>query len=192
MKSTVVSSQLLRICAISLWVISFVPGTHAGDDPPPEPTGYWQGPMNGKVPSTITGGRVIGTEELSRLIQQEQPTLVDVAPAPRRPSDRSMPWLPLPHRSIPQSVWIPGAGSGAISSAMADYFHGRLTELTGHNREKLIIFCCRLDCWASWNAAKRAIDEGYRQVRWYPDGLEAWQAAGLPTEAVEPEGPSVR
>jgi len=93
MKSTVVSSQLLRICAISLWVISFVPGTHAGDDPPPEPTGYWQGPMNGKVPSTITGGRVIGTEELSRLIQQEQPTLVDVAPAPRRRRDVHQCWL---------------------------------------------------------------------------------------------------
>jgi rhodanese-related sulfurtransferase len=31
----------------------------------------------------------------------------------------------------------------------------------------------------SWNAAKRAINElGYRQVYWYPEGVQGWAKAG--------------
>ena len=40
---------------------------------------------------------------------------------------------------------------------------------------------CHPQCWASWNAAKRAISYGYRKVYWYPDGIEGWEKAGLPT-----------
>lgn len=159
---------------------------------PPEPAGYWTGPMNGKVPATITGGKVIGTQELADMIRQDDPVLVDVVPAPRQPSGQTTPWLPVPHRDIPRSVWIPGVGSGVISQAMSDHFRARLAELTGHDREKLIVIYCRSDCWASWNAAKRTIEEGYRRVSWYPDGVEAWQGAGFPTEIAAPEGPAVQ
>ncbi len=38
----------------------------------------------------------------------------------------------------------------------------------------------------SWNAAKRAAAFGYRAVHWYPDGADGWQAAGLPTEILQP------
>jgi rhodanese-related sulfurtransferase len=38
----------------------------------------------------------------------------------------------------------------------------------------------------SWNAAKRAIGLGYRNVIWYPDGTDGWAAAGLPLERREP------
>jgi rhodanese-related sulfurtransferase len=36
------------------------------------------------------------------------------------------------------------------------------------------------------------IAESYRRVIWYPDGIEAWQNAGLPTAVVEAEGPGVQ
>lgn len=164
----------------------------ANDDAPPEPDSYWQGAMNGKVPATIAGGIVIATRQLTELIQRENPVLIDVVPAPRRPLEQTSPWLPPPHRNIPRSVWIPGAGSGVISAAMTDYFRTRLNELTHQDHRKAIVFYCRVDCWASWNAAKRAIAEGYRHIYWYPDGVEAWQAAGLQTETATPEGPGVQ
>lgn len=164
----------------------------ASDDAPPEPAGYWQGEMNSKVPATITGGTVINTRHLAALIQRESPVLVDVVPAPRRPPEQTSPWLPLPHRNIPHSVWIPGAGAGVISTTMNDYFRARLNELTRHDRGTAIVFYCRVDCWASWNAAKRAIAEGYLHVHWYPDGVEAWQNAGLQTEIAAAEGPGAQ
>jgi len=181
-----------RAWVTALLMLASAPTAFADGDQPPEPAGYWQGPMNGKVPATIAGGTVIRTDELANLVRRENPVLVDVVPAPRRPVSQSTPWLPVPHRNIPRSVWIPGIGSGVISFEMEDYLRDRLAELTGHDREKLIVFYCRPDCWASWNAAKRAIVEGYRHVRWYPDGIEAWQAAGLPVEAASAEGPGVQ
>jgi len=38
----------------------------------------------------------------------------------------------------------------------------------------------------SWNAAKRAIEWGYRLIVWFPDGTDAWRAAGLALEEAEP------
>lgn len=148
--------------------------------------------MLSKVPATITGGAVVGTDQLADLVRKENPVLVDVVPAPRRPEGTSTPWLPAAHRNIPRSVWMPGVGSGVISATMTDYFRARLGELTGRDREKMIVFYCRPDCWASWNAAKRAIAEGYRRVVWYPDGVDGWKDAGLATETATAEGPGVQ
>jgi PQQ-dependent catabolism-associated CXXCW motif protein len=161
---------------------------------PPEPAGYWLGPPQGPVPAGITGGSVIHTDGLPELIRQARPVLVDVVPAPRRPADAvdGMPWLPPPHRAIPGTIWIPGAGWGEIASPMAAYFHDRLEDLTGHDHDRPLVFYCRPNCWMSWNAARRAIVDGYRHVYWYPDGIEGWQEAGLPTAVATPEGPEAR
>jgi rhodanese-related sulfurtransferase len=32
----------------------------------------------------------------------------------------------------------------------------------------------------SWNAAKRALEIGYRNVLWFRDGTDAWQELGYP------------
>ena len=129
----------LRVGMIATLLFASAVAARAGEATPPEPAGYWQGPMLGKVPATITGGTAIGTDGLADMVRQDKPVLIDVVPAPRRPSDQSMPWMPMPHRNIPRSVWIPGAGAGVISAAMEDYFRARLTELTGGNPEKLIV-----------------------------------------------------
>jgi PQQ-dependent catabolism-associated CXXCW motif protein len=49
-----------------------------------------------------------------------------------------------------------------------------------------VVFYCLADCWMSWNAAKRAASWGYREVLWYRDGTDGWEAAGLPTEVLHP------
>ena len=38
----------------------------------------------------------------------------------------------------------------------------------------------------SWNAAKRAAEWGWRQVLWYRDGTDGWEAAGLPIQELHP------
>lgn len=188
-----VARSLFALCLVATTAMLIaVAHASAQSDAPPEPEGYWQGPMNGRVPATITGGTVIDTQGLAALLDREQVVVMDVFPAPRRPEHLSSPWRPVPHHDIPRSVWIPGMGSGVISEAMADYVRARLSALTGGDSGRPVVVYCRVDCWASWNAAKRLIAEGYRRVFWYPDGIEAWQNAGLPTAVVEPEGPGVQ
>jgi rhodanese-related sulfurtransferase len=35
----------------------------------------------------------------------------------------------------------------------------------------------------SWNAARRAVQLGHKNVVWYPDGVEGWQQAHQPLAA---------
>lgn len=156
---------------------------------PPEPDGFWTGPMQGAVPATIAGGSVIGTEDLAALVGQGGVVLVDVAPAPRQPEGLApgTTWVPPPHRSIPGSVWLPGVGQAELPSDLDTSFRTRLEQLTGGDPARPIVLFCHRNCWGSWNAAKRAILYGYTRVHWYPDGVEGWQDADLPTTVVEAE-----
>jgi PQQ-dependent catabolism-associated CXXCW motif protein len=155
--------------------------------PAPEPSDVWTGLPNGDVPETLRGGTVIHTQSLAELIAQKHPVLIDVVPAPRRPP--SGVFLPPPHPAIPGTVWLPGIGWGKLSDEMALFLAFRLEELTGGDHARPLVFYCRPHCWLSWNAAFRAIQVGYSQVYWYPDGIESWQQTGLPTKPVRPEGP---
>jgi PQQ-dependent catabolism-associated CXXCW motif protein len=42
------------------------------------------------------------------------------------------------------------------------------------------VFFCLKDCWMSWNAAKRALSLGYRNVMWFSEGTDGWQELGYP------------
>lgn len=192
MRRQCAAARIVVACAVVVATLLIVANAYAQADAPPEPEGYWQGAMNGRVPASIAGGTVIDTEALVALLDREPVALIDVFPAPRRPEHLSSPWRPVPHHDIPRSVWIPGMGSGVISATMTDYVRARLSALTGGDHDRPVVVYCRVDCWASWNAAKRVIAEGYRRVFWYPDGIEAWQTAGRPTAVVEPEGPGVQ
>ena len=157
--------------------------------PAPEPSGFWTGPINSAVPATLAGGKVINSaHQLQSLLQVPATVIVDVSNAPRRPDNLAIgaPWLPLPHQAIPGSLWIPGAGLGEIPPAMADFFRKQLAAATQNDATRQVIIYCHRTCWLSWNAAKRAIDYGYRNVYWYRDGIEGWQAAHLPTAVIEP------
>jgi PQQ-dependent catabolism-associated CXXCW motif protein len=156
----------------------------------PEPSGFWTGPMRGAVPATIAGGTVVDSATLATLIADENPVLVDVAPMPHKPDDiAAAAWDPPPHRTIPGARWLPDGGKGALGAAADEWFRTQLRILTGHDRARPIVFFCHPDCWASWNAAKRAILYGYTSVHWYEEGVEGWQDAGKPTEVAEAETP---
>jgi PQQ-dependent catabolism-associated CXXCW motif protein len=155
---------------------------------PEEPADFWTGPINGPVPKTISGGTVIGTAELKALLERGDVVLVEVSNAPRRPENLApgAVWLPKPHVVIPGSLWAPGAGMGEIAAEVDTAFRDQLAQATAGDFDRRITVYCHERCWLSWNAAKRAIRYGYRNVHWYPEGIEGWRAAGFETVVSEP------
>jgi PQQ-dependent catabolism-associated CXXCW motif protein len=150
---------------------------------PAEPEGYWTGPVNGAVPATLRGATVLKTDELTTLLKTEKVVLIDASNAPLRPEKLApnAPWMPTPHPIIPESLWIAGSGMGEITPAIDAIYRAHLAEATGENLDMPIVVYCHERCWLSYNAAKRALSYGYSKVYWYPDGIEGWRAAGLPT-----------
>lgn len=156
---------------------------------PAEPEGFWNGPVNDPVPHTIKGGKVIHARALVALLKRTDAVVIDVSNAPRRPENlpASTTWLPLPHRAVPGAIWISGAGLGDPPPSLDKYFRERLAKATGNDMGKPLVLYCHQRCWLSWNGAKRAIQYGYRNVYWFPDGIEGWRKAKLPTAVVQPE-----
>ena len=125
-------------------------------------------------------------------LMQRGAILLDVANRQHRPAALASDavWKPSPHRDIPGSVWLPGTGVGKLDPMLAAFYEKRLADLTKGDADKAIVVYCHLHCWASWNAAKRAIALGYRHVNWYPDGIEGWQEAGHAVAVAADESPA--
>lgn len=176
--------------ALLIFALGPVVGT-AGAHPAahvPEPRTLWTGPASGPVPATLSGGRVIHARALASLLERGDVVVVDVSNEEKRPAGlgADVLWSPPPHVGIPGSHWLPGVGLGAISPSRSDFFRHELLALTGRQLGRPLVIYCHQHCWLSWNAAKRAIDYGFRSVYWFPDGIEGWRAAGLPTEVTTP------
>ncbi len=153
--------------------------------------GYWTGAADAPVPADIHGGRVIHARALAALLRHPGTVVIDVSNAPRRPAQLApgAPWIPAVHPALPNALWIPGAGEGAIAPEVAEFYRARLAALLPTPDSPVVLYC-HAACWLSWNAAKRAIGYGYRRVLWFPDGVEGWTAAGFPTAPVMPLGPA--
>lgn len=157
--------------------------------PPPEPESYRTETYRSPVPATLADGTVLTTDALRRLIEDGDPLLIDVLPAPRKPRTlgKDALWLPPARRNIPGGIWLPNTGFGLLPVEEEDYLRENLIRVTGDDKTRALVFYCLADCWMSWNAAKRAIEWGYTSVNWYPEGTDGWTAAGLPLENSEPE-----
>ena len=83
------------------------------------------------------------------------------------------------------SWWLPDIGRGSLSSELeGDFRH--LEVANQGNRGIPVVFYWLADCWMSWDAAKCAASWGYKQIYWYPDGIDGRDAAKLPTADAEP------
>jgi PQQ-dependent catabolism-associated CXXCW motif protein len=170
--------------AVAFAVLLLAPPTHA--DWPltvPEPDGIWTGPMLGPTPATLQGATVLDLAAFE-ILMAENPVILDVGPADRKPDNfpEDALWLPI-HRSIPGAVWMPGAGLAPLDPAREEAFYRRIAELTKGDRSAPIVAFCQPDCWGSWNAAKRLVLKGYTRVHWFPAGIDGWQSAHDTAEA---------
>jgi PQQ-dependent catabolism-associated CXXCW motif protein len=180
----VTAARPIRRLALGLIIF----GSLTAQARPPEPDGYRMDDYRASTPETIAGGTVLDTKTAYELWKTGTAIWIDVLPAPRRPATlpASALWMPLRHRDIPDSIWLPEIGRGALSVELEAYFRDHLKAATGGRRDTPVVFYCLADCWMSWNAAKRAASWGYSSIYWYRDGTDGWDAANLPMADAEP------
>lgn len=143
-------------------------------------TGYRMERYRAPVPNTLPGGTVINALQIKQSLNAGL-VLIDVYP-PRGlgPDPLNGQWLiNEEHENISNSVWLPEIGRGYLDSDYEAYFRRNLTQLTNDSLDTPLVFYCTADCWQSWNAARRAIVWGYREVFWYPEGIDGWLDAGF-------------
>ena len=154
-----------------------------------EPDGYRTDNYRSAVPATLSGARVLSTEQAEAIWRDKSGAFVDVLPRPPKPKNlpEGTVWRDMPRQDIPGSLWLPDTGYGLLAPATEDYFKRGLMRASGGDRSHLLVFYCLADCWMSWNAAKRALSYGYTDVAWYPEGTDGWAFAGLPLVDAQPE-----
>lgn len=155
----------------------------------PEPDGYRMDHYRAPVPDSLRGAQVIGAEAAHDLWQSGAVAFVDVMP--RAPKPDNLPkdtiWRDSLRQSIPGAIWLPNVGYGTLAEETQEYFTAGLEAATGGDKAHPVVIFCLADCWMSWNAAKRALAQGYTRVHWMPGGTDAWSDRGYPTDAVTPE-----
>lgn len=156
--------------------------------PVAEPAGYRMADYHAPTPATLAGADVVTTAQARALWASGTAAFVDVlaqAPKPANLPPGTL-WRDKPRMDIPGSIWLPDTGYGALAPSTEAYLRKGLQSASKHPRAKVLVFYCLTDCWMSWNAAKRALAMGFRQVAWYPAGTDGWSAAGLPLQKAAP------
>ena len=157
----------------------------AGDEGDDEPAEYRMDHYRAPVPETLTGATVVTDEEARALWQDGETAFIDVFPQAPKPLNlpKNTIWRDRPRRTIPGAVWLPNVGYGAIHETVDAYFQAGLEAATEGDKTHPVLFFCLAECWMSWNAAKRALEEyGYTTIYWYPDGTDGWTFEDLPVE----------
>ena len=136
------------------------------------------GAMHGPTPNTLPGGQVITTPGLVALVKggQTQALIFDVLGGPEK---------------LPGALFaVPAHQAGSFDDAVQREFGNFLKGVTqGKQDTPLVFYCQSTQCWMSYNAALRATKMGYKNVLWYRGGIEAWKAAGLPTQPAQQNQP---
>jgi PQQ-dependent catabolism-associated CXXCW motif protein len=147
---------------------------------PDEPAGYRMDDFRSPVPATLKGARVVNADEAEKLWKEKRAVFIDVYPRPPKPANlpAGTVWRDPTHQSIAGARWLPNVGYGALSDAVDAYYKSELQRLTGGDMSRPIVLFCLKNCWMSWNAAKRALEYGYRDVTWFSEGTDGWQDIG--------------
>ena len=182
---------MTRSCAILAVILGLAAPLCTGvrsEEATPEPAGYRTDNYRAPTPATLAGARVVTTAQVETLWQDKAAIFIDVMPrAPRPPNlPPGTIWRDRPRSDIPGSIWLPDTGYGELAPVTEDYLRQNLAQVTGGDRTKLLVIYCLRDCWMSWNAAKRILAMGYRNVAWYPEGTDGWSDALLPVVDAHP------
>ncbi len=154
-----------------------------------EPADYRTDHYNSPVPATLKGARVV--DPVTAMAEHEKRSSILIDVYPRAPKPAGLPpgtiWRSAKHLSIAGSYWLPNVGYGKLAPEPEAYFRAGLERLTGGDKAKSLVFFCLADCWMSWNAAKRAVEWGYTNIAWFPQGTDGWRDNGGDLVSVEPE-----
>lgn len=154
-----------------------------------EPEGYKDDHYRGPVPFTLQGATVVGSETAYALWKTDRVGFIDVLPQAPKPSNlpEGTIWRDKIRNSIPGALWLPNVGYGRLADVTDAYFRTGLETITQGDRDHPVLFFCLDECWMSWNAAKRAVQEyRYTHVFWFPEGTDGWVFQDYPTEELKP------
>jgi PQQ-dependent catabolism-associated CXXCW motif protein len=143
-------------------------------------TGYRIARYRTPVAAAPAAVRTVNAKQARRLLQDKRALAIDVLPTEGTSYDpRTGVWiLTFTHANLPGSLWYPNVGYGHVDPVLAAWFQTDLKRLTRGDQRRPVLLYCRVDCWMSWNAAKRLVEWGYRNVYWFPEGVEGWDDAG--------------
>lgn len=179
--------KILPVCFCLFFSIWAEADTAYGDET--EPSSYKMDDYRSPTPDGLSGARSVDTDEAYAVWKSGGTIFVDVLP--RAPKPKNLPagtlWRQPKRLDIPGSVWLPNVGYGKLHPALAAWFRDHLESLTRGDRSRPVLFYCLIDCWMSWNAAKRALEYGYDNVIWYADGTDGWTLQDYPVEVRQPE-----
>lgn len=179
--------RALARAAVLGTTIGLLPPAAVSDGLVPEPSDYRMDDYDAPVPDGLGGARTVTAVDVARL-REAGAVVVDVVPEHRAPPNLpdGQLWLPPAHAGVPGALWLPDTGFGALDPITERYFLEHLERASGDERARALVFYCRMDCWMSWNAARRALDAGYRNVHWFRDGIDDWRFEGYPTATLVP------
>ena len=145
-----------------------------------EPDAYKMDEYRSPTPNTLFGATVVDARQAKILHENGQIKFIDVLPSPKQPPGMKEGdvWLPKKRFNIPQSIWLADVGFGVLSDEIETYFIDNLTSVA--EKYQGMLFYCQIDCWMSWNAAKRALSYGYSNVYWFPGGVDEWSLNDYP------------
>jgi PQQ-dependent catabolism-associated CXXCW motif protein len=156
--------------------------------PVAEPELYRSEDYRAPTPPTLRGARVVTTTDAEMIWREKRAAFIDVMPRPPKPANLppETVWRDKPRHNIPGSLWLVDTGYGKLAAATDSYFRDGLARASQGDRNALLVFYCQADCWMSWNAARRAVSYGYRNVAWFPAGTDGWEQAHLPLVEAQP------
>jgi len=127
------------------------------------------------TPQRVEGVRNITTQELATLLAAPvRPEVIDV-------------WGGATSVIPGSEVLLYGGNAFDDATRDADYakrFEGLLAQLAPDKTRPLVFYTKGRDNWMAINAALRALKAGYVDVAWYRGGIDAWNAARLPTAPI--------
>jgi PQQ-dependent catabolism-associated CXXCW motif protein len=171
---------MLRLLLVAVLAVSAVAGAANHTDPAPVEYRGW--PYKAPTPLQAPGATtLLFAGDVRALIEATDVLLVNVSPITLGPADAygQRTWIiprGKPARQIPGSIWLPNVGYQSLQPSMQAYFEDNLRRASGGDKSRPLLFYCTADCWMSWNAAIRARRElGYRNVYWYPYGIDGWK-----------------
>lgn len=157
-----------------------------------EPDDYRVEDFRAPVPDGLSGARTVDVAGLQQILTDDNAVLIDVFPAPRKPEKLAATtiWREPKRNTLSGAHWLANMGLGRLHPSEATAFRKELARLSDNGKRPLVFFC-EPDCWMSWNAAKRALEEGFMDVVWFPGGVADWKAAGGAVQKVAPWRPNV-
>jgi PQQ-dependent catabolism-associated CXXCW motif protein len=142
-----------------------------------DPQGYRTARYRAPVTADPAPARRIALAAALALEPGRDALFIDVMPAEGGVRDAaSGAWaLARPHQTIPGAVWHPEAGRMPADPAL---WQALETAARVAAPARPVILLCRIDCWMSWNAARRLAAGGLGNVFWLAEGTDGWHGAG--------------